>query len=43
LLDDILFNVPDNLPSAEIVIDAKTVKEKLDSIVKNRDLSKFIL
>ncbi len=43
LLDDILFNVPDNLPSAEILIDAKTVKEKLDSIVKNRDLSKFIL
>ena len=43
LLDEILFNAPDNLPKGKVVIDANTVKEKLDNIVKNRDLSKFIL
>lgn len=43
LLDDILFDVPDKTPSEKVVITAKIVKEKLDSIVKNRDLSKFIL
>jgi ATP-dependent HslUV protease ATP-binding subunit HslU len=43
LLDDILFNVPDKLPKEKVVISAKIVKDKLDAIVKNRDLSKFIL
>lgn len=43
LLDEILFDVPDKMPSEKIVIDGKTVKEKLDKIVKNRDLSKYIL
>jgi ATP-dependent HslUV protease ATP-binding subunit HslU len=43
LLDDILFNVPDKLPKEKVVISAKVVKDKLDAIVKNRDLSKFIL
>lgn len=43
LLDDILFDVPDKVPSHKIVITDKIVKEKLDSIVKDRDLSKFIL
>jgi len=43
LLDDILFNVPDKLPKEKVVITAKVVKDKLDAIVKNRDLSKFIL
>ncbi len=43
LLDEILFDVPDKMPSEKIIIDGKNVKEKLDKIVKNRDLSKYIL
>lgn len=43
LLEDILFNVPDEVPEKKIKINAKIVKEKLDKIVKDRDLSKFIL
>jgi len=43
LLDDILFDVPDKIPSEKVVITDEFVREKLDSIVKNRDLSKFIL
>ncbi len=43
LLDEILFDAPDKIPSEKIKVTAKFVKQKLDSIVKNRDLSKFIL
>ncbi len=43
LLDDILFDVPDKIPSDKVVITAEAVKQKLDKIVKDRDLSKFIL
>ena len=43
LLDEILFNVPDKLPTSTVKVNAKFVKQKLDSIVKDRDLSKFIL
>ncbi len=43
LLDEILFDVPDKLPSEKVIIDAGIVNEKLDKIVKDRDLSKFIL
>jgi ATP-dependent HslUV protease ATP-binding subunit HslU len=43
LLDDILFDIPDKIPDSQVVIDAAIVKNKLDFIVKNRDLSKFIL
>ncbi|MCH8326307.1 MAG: ATP-dependent protease ATPase subunit HslU [Bacteroidetes bacterium] len=43
LLEDILFNVPDAVPEMKIKINAKIVKEKLDKIVKDRDLSKYIL
>jgi ATP-dependent HslUV protease ATP-binding subunit HslU len=43
LLDEILFDVPDKIPVEKVKISAKTVKQKLDTIVKNRDLSKFIL
>ncbi len=43
LLDEILFNVPDVIPSKIVKIDAKFVKDKLEKIVKDRDLSKFIL
>jgi len=43
LLEDILFDVPDKMPDAEIKINGNMVSEKLDSIVKDRDLSKYIL
>ncbi|MGD8307341.1 MAG: ATP-dependent protease ATPase subunit HslU [Ignavibacteria bacterium] len=43
LLDEILFDVPDKIPSDKVRINSEFVKEKLDKIVKDRDLSKFIL
>jgi ATP-dependent HslUV protease ATP-binding subunit HslU len=43
LLDEILFGVPDLIQEKKIVIDGKFVNEKLSKIVKNRDLSKYIL
>ncbi len=43
LLDEILFDVPDKVPSDTVEITSKFVKDKLDKIVKDRDLSKFIL
>jgi ATP-dependent HslUV protease ATP-binding subunit HslU len=43
LLDEILFDVPDKLPKEKVQVTAEFVIEKLDKIVKNRDLSKFIL
>ena len=43
LLDEILFDVPDKIPSTKVIIDGNFVKSKLEKIVKNRDLSKFIL
>src|SRR3989339_671601 len=43
LLEDILFDVPDKMPEAEIKITGGMVNQKLDKIVKNRDLSKYIL
>lgn len=43
LLEDILFDVPDTMPEKEIKITGEMVNLKLDKIVKNRDLSKYIL
>jgi ATP-dependent HslUV protease ATP-binding subunit HslU len=43
LLDEILFDVPDKIPAEKIKITSEFVKDKLDKIVKDRDLSKFIL
>lgn len=43
LLEDILFGVPDQIKEKKIVINKKLVEDKLTSIVKNRDLSKYIL
>ncbi len=43
LLDSILFEVPDKLPEDVVNIDAVYVKSKLDRIIKDRDLSKYIL
>lgn len=43
LLEDILFDLPDKMQAKSIIIDGKLVNTKLDAIVKNRDLSKYIL
>ncbi len=42
ILDDISFNAPD-ISKEKIVIDARYVKERIADIVKNRDLSRYIL
>ncbi len=43
LLEDALYLAPDEIPSATIVVDQERVATRLASIVRNRDLSKFIL
>ena len=42
MLDDISFEAPD-MKEEKIVIDANYVKEKIADIVKDRDLSRYIL
>jgi ATP-dependent HslUV protease ATP-binding subunit HslU len=44
LLNEFLFDIPDVIgPNAKIVVNAQLVDEKLLSLVKNRDLSQYIL
>lgn len=44
LLNEFLFDVPDKIgPNAKIVVNRELVKEKLQGLVKNKDLSEFIL
>lgn len=44
LLNEILFEIPDTIgPNAKIVVDKALVEEKLDGLVKNKDLSQYIL
>ncbi len=43
LLEEILFNTPDNIEEDKIKIDGEMVKARLRNIVDNNDLSKFIL
>jgi ATP-dependent HslUV protease ATP-binding subunit HslU len=44
LLNEFLFDVPDKIkPPAEINVTKEMVKEKLNGLVKNRDLSEYIL
>jgi ATP-dependent HslUV protease ATP-binding subunit HslU len=43
LLEEILFDAPEKISSATISITKELVEEKLNSIVKNKDLSRFIL
>jgi ATP-dependent HslUV protease ATP-binding subunit HslU len=43
LLEDILFNAPDKITEKKITITVKMVREKLNKIVENVDLSKYIL
>lgn len=43
LLEDILFNVPEDVSDDTVIVDAAMVKEKLSGIAKDRDLSQYIL
>jgi ATP-dependent HslUV protease ATP-binding subunit HslU len=44
LLNEFAFDVPDKIrPSTQILITADMVKQKLGSLIKNRDLSEYIL
>ena len=43
LLEEALYDAPDGSPEKVLVIDAELVQTKLDHIVKNRDLSRYIL
>lgn len=44
LLNEFLFDVPDKIgPNAHISVNADMVKQKLSGLVKNRDLSEYIL
>jgi ATP-dependent HslUV protease ATP-binding subunit HslU len=44
LLNEFLFDVPDKIkPPAEINVTKEMVKEKLNGLIKNRDLSEYIL
>ncbi len=44
LLNDLLFDVPDKIgPNAKIIITIEMVRERLASLIKNKDLSHYIL
>ncbi len=43
LLEDILFNTPDKIKEKKFNVDKNMVQDKLKDIVKNRDLSRYIL
>lgn len=43
LLNELLFDVPDKISSGEIRITKPIVKEKLSGLIKNKDLSEYIL
>jgi ATP-dependent HslUV protease ATP-binding subunit HslU len=44
LLNEILYDIPDTIgPNAKVVINRQMVQEKLDDLMKDRDLSEYIL
>ena len=44
LLNDFLYDVPEEIgPNAKISVTKEMVKDKLDGLVKDKDLSKYIL
>jgi ATP-dependent HslUV protease ATP-binding subunit HslU len=43
LLEEILFDAPDKIDDSNVIITREIVQNKLNSIVKNRDLSRYIL
>jgi len=43
LLEELMFSIPDDIKETAITIDKSYVNKQLDGLVKNRDLSHFIL
>lgn len=43
LLEELLYESPDGITAKELLVTKQMVQEKLSSIVKNRDLSRYIL
>ena len=43
ILEDVLFDTPDEVKNNNIVVNAEMVSAKLTTIVKNKDLSRYIL
>lgn len=43
LLEDILYDIPDIIESNHLVVSGDMVRERLDSVARNRDLSQYIL
>lgn len=43
LLEELLYESPDGITTKELLVTKQLVQEKLSSIVKNRDLSRYIL
>jgi ATP-dependent HslUV protease ATP-binding subunit HslU len=43
LLEDVLYNAPDDMPQKTVVVDQMLVQSRLVALVKNRDLSRYIL
>ncbi len=43
VLEEILFMVPDEIPAGKVVIDKSYIDKRLGNLVRNRDLSHFIL
>lgn len=43
LLDELLFAIPDDISSGDITIDKDYVNQQLDDLVKDKDLSQYIL
>ncbi|TCD48387.1 ATP-dependent protease ATPase subunit HslU [Chlorobium sp. N1] len=43
LLEELMFDIPENMSAKKITIDEKMVKEKLEQVVSDRDLSQYIL
>jgi ATP-dependent HslUV protease ATP-binding subunit HslU len=43
VLEEILFMVPDEIPAGKVVIDKEYIDKRLGNLVRNRDLSHFIL
>lgn len=43
VLEEILFMVPDEIPAGKVVVDKAYIDKRLGNLVRNRDLSHFIL
>ncbi len=43
VLEDLSFDLPDDVVSKEVTVDQEYVQSKLHKVVKDKDLSKYIL